>query len=62
MTIQRSEVIDLLGRLPDPIEVDELIYQLYMREKRAEGEAAIAEGRTLTTEQVRARLEAVWQK
>ena len=62
MTIQKKEVIDLLGRLPDPIDIEELIYQLYMREKRAEGEAAIAEGRTLTTDEVRARIEATWQK
>jgi hypothetical protein len=54
MTISRAEVIELIRQLPEQVEIEDLIYQLYLREKLAAAEADIAAGRTLAAEEVRA--------
>jgi hypothetical protein len=54
MTISRAEVIELVRQLPEQVEIEELIYRLYLREKLAAAEADIADGRTLSAEEVRA--------
>jgi hypothetical protein len=54
MTISKEEILELVNQLPDPVEVEDLIYRLYLREKLAAAEAAIAEGRTLSAEEMRA--------
>jgi predicted transcriptional regulator len=61
VTIAKEEVIQLLDQLPEPIEIEELIYRLYMREKLAAAEADIAAGRTVSAEEVRAEA-ASWRK
>ena len=54
MTISRAEVLELIRQLPEEVEIEDLIYRLYLREKLAAAEADIAVGRTLSAEQVRA--------
>lgn len=54
MTITREEVLEMVRRLPDEIDVEELIYRLYLREKIERGEADIAAGRTFSTEEIEA--------
>lgn len=54
MTISRAEVIELIRQLPEQVEIEDLIYRLYLREKLAAAEADIAAGRTLSAEEVRA--------
>ena len=44
---------ELARQLPDEIDVEEVIYRLYLREKLAAAEADIAAGRTLSSEEVR---------
>ena len=61
MTISREEVLDLVKQLSDPVEVEELIYRLYLREKLAAAEEALAEGRTLSAEEMRAQ-SALWRR
>jgi hypothetical protein len=61
VTIAKEEVIQLLDQLPEPIEIEELIYRLYLREKLAAAEADIAAGRTVSVEEVRAEA-ASWRK
>mgnify|MGYP005862878923 CR=1 FL=1 len=53
MTIRKEEVLELVRQLPDEIDIEELIYRLYLREKLAAAEADIAAGRTLSAEEVR---------
>jgi len=50
MTISKEEILELVNQLPDPVDVEDLIYRLYLREKLAAAEAATAEGRTLSAE------------
>jgi hypothetical protein len=56
MTISKDEVLELVRQLPDEVDVEELIYRLYLREKLAAAEADIAAGRTLSAEEVRERI------
>jgi hypothetical protein len=49
----KEDVLELARQLPDEIDVEEVIYRLYLREKLAAAEADIAAGRTLSSEEVR---------
>ena len=61
MTVPKQDVIDLIRQLPDEVDVEDLIYRLYLREKLAAAEADIAAGRTLSTKEVRAEA-ATWRR
>lgn len=60
MPVSRSEVLNLVNEFPEEIDVEELIYRLYLREKLAAAEEDIAAGRTLSTEELKAQA-ALWQ-
>jgi hypothetical protein len=53
MSMHKEEVLELVRQLPDEVDVEEVIYRLYLREKLAADEADIAAGRTLSPEEVR---------
>jgi len=53
MSRQKEEVLALVRQLPDEVDVEAVIYRLYLREKLAAAEADIAAGRTLSFEEVR---------
>jgi hypothetical protein len=54
VTIAKTDVLDLVNELPDDIDIEELIYRLYLREKLAAAEADIAAGRTVSAAEARA--------
>lgn len=54
MTVRKEEVLKLLNQFPDQVDVEELIYRLYLLEKLQAAEADIAAGRTLSPEELRA--------
>jgi len=45
MTIAKQQVIDLLNDLPDQVDIDEVIYRLYLRQKLELAEQDVREGR-----------------
>ena len=53
MTMGKDEVLDLVRQLPDPIDIEDPIYRLYLREKLAAAEADVAAGRTFSGEELR---------
>ena len=53
MTIRKEEVLELIRQFPDEIDLEDLIYRLYLREKLARAEEDIAAGRTLSAEELR---------
>lgn len=61
MTIRKAEVLELVNQLPEDVDVEELIYRLYLIEKLRAAEADIAAGRTLTAAEVRKQA-ASWRK
>jgi len=54
MTVPRSEILNLVKELPEEVDVEELIYRLYLRGKLAAAEDDVASGRTLSTEELKA--------
>jgi predicted transcriptional regulator len=56
MAIRKEDVLELVRQLPDEVEIEELIYRLYLLEKLEAAEADIAAGRILSAEEVRQRV------
>ena len=61
MTIRKDEVLKLVGQFPDEVDIEELIYRLYLLEKLAAAEADIEAGRTISAEEMRAQVKS-WQR
>lgn len=54
MAIRKEEILEMVRQMPDEIDIEELIYLLYVREKLEMAEANIAAGRTFSSEEIRA--------
>jgi len=52
MTVAREKVVDLVNDLPDQVDLDEVMYRLYLLQKLEAGEKDVQEGRLLSHEQV----------
>ena len=52
MRINKQELHKLVEDLPEPVETDEVLYRLYLREKLNAAEEDVREGRVLTHEEV----------
>lgn len=61
MTVAKAKIENILEKMPAAIDVDDLIYQLYLLEKLEEGEDDIREGRILSHEQAIKRISQKWQ-
>ncbi|MEK9142876.1 MAG: hypothetical protein AAB308_17620 [Nitrospirota bacterium] len=61
MAISKDEVLELVSQFPDQIEIEELIYRLYLREKLETAETDMAAGRTLSTGELRSEA-AKWRR
>ncbi len=57
--MNRQDVVDLMHDMPDKVDIEELMYRLYLREKLERAEAALAAGDVLTEEEVE-RLSEEW--
>jgi len=51
MTIAKQEVSELIKDLPDEVDIDEIIYGLYLRQKLESAEKDVREGREYTSTQ-----------
>jgi hypothetical protein len=51
----KDQIRELAERLPDSATWDEVMYEVYVRQKIADGEIAIAEGRTASHSEVKKR-------
>ena len=52
MRIKKQELLKLMEDLPDQVEVDEVFYRLYLREKLNAAEDDVRAGRVLSHEEV----------
>lgn len=52
MLIEKQELLKLMEDLPEQVEVDEVFYRLYLREKLAAAEEDVEAGRVLSHEEV----------
>ena len=55
-TVAKQELLAILEDLPDEVDLEELFYRVYLREKLAAADRDIAEGRTISQEEMRARV------
>ncbi|MGA1795883.1 MAG: hypothetical protein ACMUIL_08475 [bacterium] len=61
MNVTRAKLETLIKELPDPIDIEELMYRLYLLQKIETGEVAIMEGKTLSHDEAMKRLSRKWQ-
>mgnify|MGYP001561198651 FL=1 len=52
MTIAKQQVLDLIKDLPEEVDIDEVIYRLYLRQKLETAEKDVREGRLISQEEV----------
>jgi len=52
MRIERQELLRLVEDLPEQVEIEEVLYRLYLREKLEAAENDVREGRILSHEDV----------
>jgi hypothetical protein len=52
MTIPKQQIFDIIKDLPDEVDVDEVMYRLYLRQKLESAENDVCEGRMLSQEEV----------
>jgi predicted transcriptional regulator len=62
MNISKSKLETLFKELPDKVDIEEVMYRLYLLQKIERGEADIQEGRTLSHRDAMKRLSKRWQK
>jgi predicted transcriptional regulator len=53
--MQKQEVLSILDHLPDPLDPEELMHELYLKAKIDRAEAAIARGEVVSQEEVERR-------
>ena len=61
MQVSQQQLIEMVKGLPDPIDTEEVIHRIFLMEKLALAEGDIAAGRTLSNEEVKARV-ATWAR
>ena len=49
----KQEALDVIGRLPDDVDIDEIMYQLYVLDKIRKGQEAADQGKTITSEELK---------
>ena len=52
MTIAKQQVLDLIKDLPEEVDIDEVMYRLYLRQKLEAAEKDVREGRLVSQEEV----------
>ncbi|MBI4683312.1 MAG: hypothetical protein HY757_09470 [Nitrospirae bacterium] len=52
MSITKQQVLDLIKDLPDEVDIDEVIYRLYLRQQLEAAEKDVQEGRLVSHEEV----------
>lgn len=61
MNISKSKLETLFKELPENIDIEEVMYRLYLLQKIEAGERDIQEGRTLSHKDAMERLSKKWQ-
>ena len=52
MMIAKNRLLEMVNELPEEIDIDEMIYRLYLRQKLEASEKDIKEGRVISHEDV----------
>ena len=52
MTITKQQVLEIVKELPEGVDIDEIMYRLYLRQKLEAAEKDVREGRIVSHEEV----------
>jgi len=52
MTIAKQQILELIKDLPEEVDIDEVMYRLYLRQKLEAAEKDVREGRLVSHEEV----------
>ncbi len=52
MTIAKKQILELVKDLPEEVDIDEVMYRLYLRQKIESAEEDVREGRLVSHEEV----------
>ena len=52
MTIAKKQILELVKDLPEEVDIDEVMYRLYLRQKLEAAEGDVREGRLVSHEEV----------
>jgi predicted RNA-binding protein YlqC (UPF0109 family) len=52
MSIAKKKILELIKDLPDEVDIEEIIYRLYLRQKLEVAEKDVQEGRVISHEEV----------
>ena len=61
MNITKSRLEDLIKELPEEVDIEEVMYRLYLLQKIEAGETDVKEGKVLSHRDALARLSKKWQ-
>ncbi len=53
MYAAKQEALETIGKLPEDTDMDEIMYRLYVLDKIREGQDAVEQGHTLTSEELK---------
>ena len=62
MNVPKAKVKDMLQDLPESVDIEELMYRLYLLQKIEAGEADVENGHVLTHKETTERLWKKWQR
>ena len=58
MNAAKQDALDAISRLPEDVDMDEIMYRLYVLDKVRRGREDVAKGRTTTREELQREIEA----
>lgn len=61
MNVAKGKLETLIKDLPDTVDIEEVMYRLYLLQKIEAGEVSIKEGKTVTHDAAMKRLSKKWQ-
>lgn len=57
MEISKQDALEAIDKLPDDADFDEIMYRLYVLDKVRKGQEAADQGRTISSENLKAEIE-----
>ncbi len=53
MQAAKLEALNTIGQLPEDVDIDEIMYRLYVLDKARKGQDAVTQGETITSEKLK---------
>jgi len=53
MHVAKQEALETIGKLPEDVDMDEIMYRLYVLDKIRKGQEAVKQGQTVTSDELK---------